>query len=161
MRPLCHALAPPALHGLAKLAHPLTGRADGGAQRKIRAHFANRCGGGGPGMSYRGDRLMRPELIFYTEGFAAGNELPALASRRADALLRQVPGIARIRLVVIFETLPNGTGVFAARGRVEGPQGATAVTEVAHDPDAAIQRAFLRLSRRLTGRAGGGPGGRR
>jgi hypothetical protein len=100
---------------------------------------------------------MRPELIFHTEGFAAGGELAALASRRADALLRQVPGIARIRLMVIFQQLPNGTGVYAARGQVEGPQGATSLTEVAHDPDAAIQRTFLRLGRRLGGRPGGAP----
>jgi len=98
---------------------------------------------------------MRPEFVFHTEGFAADADLAALASRRADALLRQAPGLARIRLVVIFQMLPNGLGIYAARGRVEGSEGAKEVTEVAHDADAAIQRAFVRLERQL--RAGAAP----
>ena len=43
----------------------------------------------------------------------------------------------------------SGAGVYAARGQVEGPSGETAVTEIAHDPDAAIRRAFARLGRQL------------
>jgi hypothetical protein len=92
---------------------------------------------------------MKPEFIFHTEGFSAGGALAALASRRADVLLRQTPGLTRIRLVVIFERLPSGVGAYAARGQVEGPSGETAVTEIARDPDAAILRAFVRLGRQL------------
>ena len=92
---------------------------------------------------------MRPELIFHTEGFSAGSELAALASRRADVLLRRIPGITRIRLVVIFEKMPNGTGVYAARGHVEGAGGGRDAIELAHDPDAAILRVYARLGRQL------------
>jgi hypothetical protein len=92
---------------------------------------------------------MRPELILHTQGFSAGNELAALASRRADVLLRQIPGIARIRLTIIFEKMPNGAGVYAARGYVDGPAGETTAIEVAHDPDAAILRVFARLGQQL------------
>jgi hypothetical protein len=99
---------------------------------------------------------MRPELIFHTEGFSAGSELAALASRRADVLLRKIPGIRRIRLVVIFEKMPNGAGVYAARGYVDGAGGVTDAIEVAHDPDAAILRVYARLGRRLAARADGG-----
>lgn len=103
---------------------------------------------------------MKPEFIFHTEGFPAGGELAALASRRADVLLREAPGLTRIRLVVIFERLASGAGIYAARGQVEGPAGETAVTEVAHDPDAAILRAFVRLGRQLApGAAGAAPRG--
>ncbi len=94
---------------------------------------------------------MRPELVFHTEGFAAGPDLAAVASRRADVLLRKAGGIARIRVVVLFEKLPSGAGCYAARARVDGVGGETAVTEVAHDPDAAILRAFLRLEHVLGG----------
>lgn len=105
-------------------------------------------------MPYRGSGRMRPELIFHTKGFAAGADLARLASHRADVLLRQAPGLARIRLIIILDRLPDGTDVYAARGRAEGPRGAIEVTEIAHDADAAIQRAFLRLGRRLGGAAG-------
>jgi len=88
---------------------------------------------------------MRPELIFHAEGFSAGTDLAAVASRRADVLLRKVGGISRIRIVVIFQKLPNGTGCYAARAQVDGARGETVVTEVAHDPDTAIMRAFVRL----------------
>jgi hypothetical protein len=98
---------------------------------------------------------MKPEFIFHTEGFSAASALAALASRRADVLLRQAPGLARIRLVVIFERLPSGAGVYAARGQVEGPAGEIAVTEIAHDPDAAILRTFVRLGRQLASGATG------
>jgi hypothetical protein len=99
---------------------------------------------------------MRPELIFHTEGFSAGSELAALASRRADVLLRKIPGIARIRLVVIFEKMPNGAGIYAARGHVDGTGGGTDAIEVAHDPDAAILRVYARLGRQLAARTDGG-----
>ena len=95
---------------------------------------------------------MRPELIFRTEGFAAGSALAALASRRADVLLRQSPDVTRIRLLVIFETMPGGAGLYAARGHAEGPGGETVAIEVAHDPDAAILRVFARLGRQLAAR---------
>lgn len=94
---------------------------------------------------------MRPELIVHAEGFSAGTDLSAVASRRADILLRRVPGITRIRVVVILEKLPNGTNYYAARARVEGGRGETCVTEVAHDADAAMLRAFARLERELAG----------
>jgi len=159
MGPLCHGWRRVALHDLPKLAHLLGRRAAAGAKgrRKIRVHFANPCGGGPPAGAYRGSGRMRPELLFHTKGFAAGADLAKLASRRADVLLRQAPGLARIRLVVVGERLPNGAGVYAARIRAGGSGGATEVTEIAHDPDAAIQRAFLRLGRRL----GGAPGAAR
>ncbi|HUJ43876.1 MAG TPA: hypothetical protein VLW52_09735 [Opitutaceae bacterium] len=96
---------------------------------------------------------MRPELIFHTEGFAAGGALAALASHRADVLLRQIPGVTRIRLLVIFERMPSGTGIYAARGYVDGPGSETVAIEVAHDPDTAILRVFARLGRQLAGRA--------
>lgn len=107
-------------------------------------------------MSYLVGR-MRPELIFHTEGFAAGSALVALASHRADVLLRQTPGVARIRLLVIFEKMPNGAGIYAARGYVDGPGGETVAIEVAHDPDAAILRVFARLGRQRAARAAGKP----
>jgi len=72
---------------------------------------------------------MRPELIFHSEGFAAGSQLTALASHRADVLLRQMPGIARIRLLVMFAKMPNGAGIYAARGCVGGPDGETVAIE--------------------------------
>ncbi|MFA5057432.1 MAG: hypothetical protein WC485_04920 [Opitutaceae bacterium] len=101
---------------------------------------------------------MRPELIFHTRGFSADGELAALASRRADVLLRQVPDITRIRLLVLFEKMPNGAGVYAARGWVDGPgAGETTAVEVAHDPDAAILRVCARLGRQLPPRKGGAP----
>lgn len=94
---------------------------------------------------------MRPELVFHTEGFSAGTDLAAVASRRADVLLRKAEGIIRIRVMVIFERLPGGAGCYAARARVDGAWGETAVTEVAHDPDAAVLRAFVRLEQMLGG----------
>lgn len=100
---------------------------------------------------------MRPELIFHTEGFVAGSALAALASHRADVLLRQFAGATRIRWLVIFQKLPSGAGLDAARGEVEGPGGEAVAIEVAHDPDAAILRAFARLGRRLAGQAAGSP----
>ena len=99
---------------------------------------------------------MRPELIFHTKGFSVGSELAALASRRADVLLRKIPGIMRIRLVVIFEKMPNGAGVYAARGYVDGADCGINAIEVAHDPDAAILRVYARLGRQLAARAVGG-----
>ncbi|MDD2764375.1 MAG: hypothetical protein PHE83_10415 [Opitutaceae bacterium] len=99
---------------------------------------------------------MRPELIFHTRGFSAGGDLAALASRQADVLLRLAPDIIRIRLLVLFERMPSGVGVYAARGSVDGP-GAdkTTAVEVAHDPDAAILRVCARLGRQLPPRKGG------
>jgi hypothetical protein len=97
---------------------------------------------------------MRPELIFHTEGFSAGSELATLASRRADVLLRKIPGIARIRLVVVFGKMPNGAGVYAASGYVDGAGGGTEAIEVAHDPDAAILRVYARLGRQLASQTG-------
>lgn len=98
---------------------------------------------------------MKPEFVFHTEGFSAGGALAALASHRADLLLRQAPELQRIRVVVIFERMPNGAGVYAARGQAEGPAGGVAVTEIAHDADAAILRAFARLGRQLAAGADG------
>jgi hypothetical protein len=98
---------------------------------------------------------MRPELIFHPQGFSAGSELAALASRRADVLLRQAPDLTRIRLLVLFEKMPNGSGLYAARGYTEGSLGETVAIEVAHDPDAAILRVFVRLGRQLAPRARG------
>jgi hypothetical protein len=98
---------------------------------------------------------MRPELIFHTKGFSAGSELAALASRRADVLLRRIPGITRIRLVVIFEKMPNGAGIYAAHGYVDRSGGGTDAIEVAHDPDAAILRVYARLGRQLAVRTDG------
>ena len=92
---------------------------------------------------------MRPEFIFHTEGFADCGDLAALASRRADILLRGHPEVARIRLTVVYETLPSGTGVYAASGCVNGPEGGTTAIEIAHDADAVIQRVFVRLDRQL------------
>jgi hypothetical protein len=100
---------------------------------------------------------MRPELVFHTEGFAAGGALAALASHRADVLLREHAGVARIGVLVLFERLPSGAGIYAARGYVDGPGGETVAVEVAHDPDAAILRVFARLGRQLAARAAGGP----
>ena len=92
---------------------------------------------------------MKPELIFHTEGFAARGDLATLASRRADILLRSHPELARIRLTVVYETLPSGTGVYAASGCVNWPEGGTSAIEIAHDADAVIQRVFVRLDRQL------------
>ena len=99
---------------------------------------------------------MRPELIFHTKGFSAGSELAALASRRADVLLRRISGITRIRLLVIFEKMPNGAGIYAARGYVDGTDCGINAIEVAHDPDAAILRVYARLGRQLAARKDGG-----
>lgn len=100
-------------------------------------------------MPYVDARRMKPQLTFHTEGFVPDGGLATLASRRADSLLLQVPGIRTICLTVIFETLPNGQGVYAARGRVTGQGGEIVVTELARDPDAAILRIYARLSRSL------------
>jgi hypothetical protein len=52
--------------------------------------------------------------------------------------------------------MPNGAGIYAARGYVDGAGRGINAIEVAHDPDAAILRVYARLGRQLAALTDGG-----